>query len=545
VNCESCTEFLADFLLDELPETQAVLVQEHLNICPGCMRAYKELKGTGKALEAVPALRPVEASEQFGQAVRAGAAAELANIVAKLPPEKRLRLEVRRAARNSVAAPRVPPPPRPLWSNPVLMLAVAGVVIVVAVMLHKPGNTVVSRQSVARLTALAGKVEQFFQRQNEPHSPAREGREIFSGDIYSAQENGCARMDLNGGGSLLLGPRGTLSFRATAENAEAAYVELEKGELGVQLAASTQGETGGGTGVEIRAGVFRFQLSAGACAYFTVAQAGRDKSVSVDVRMLRGSAQVLRQNGEKVAQAGSLQRVVCAPGANPVPEGLDDARVPVWRAALISDEELAGCVGGGVKVLGRGLDGVDVELSYSGANTGGLGDWQGESPENFLVRRADGLLSLPSHGRFRHVLPLGAPLTFETRLDARSSSDASFAFGVFKTASGGVSVDVEREAVLTVKSRGGDTRSSALPARAQKGQAEKLRLDIVREASGQLSAVLNISDRRSKDLPIARDAETAGGEVWLQGLGEGILFSDIHIEGRIPAGWLRERLSVR
>ena len=50
MDCAGCNELLADFLLDELPESEAVLVHEHLLICPDCMKSYRELKGTGKAL---------------------------------------------------------------------------------------------------------------------------------------------------------------------------------------------------------------------------------------------------------------------------------------------------------------------------------------------------------------------------------------------------------------------------------------------------------------------------------------------------------------
>src|SRR5476651_1248787 len=91
MDCEHCTEYLADFLLDELPEGEAVLIQEHLNLCPPCMRRYKELKGTGKALEAVPAMRAVHGSQEFTRVVHAGAAVESQKIIEALPAEKRVR----------------------------------------------------------------------------------------------------------------------------------------------------------------------------------------------------------------------------------------------------------------------------------------------------------------------------------------------------------------------------------------------------------------------------------------------------------------------
>ena len=59
MDCDWFSERLADFLLDELPESEAVLVQEHLNRCPLCMKTYRDLKGTGKFLGVAPSMRAV------------------------------------------------------------------------------------------------------------------------------------------------------------------------------------------------------------------------------------------------------------------------------------------------------------------------------------------------------------------------------------------------------------------------------------------------------------------------------------------------------
>src|SRR5947207_12234270 len=133
MDCAGCNELLADFLLDELPESEAVLVHEHLLICPDCMKAYRELKGTGKALEAVPSMRSVEGSDTFKADVRKQAVIEADKIVAKLPADRRLRLEARREARQSIRMSRRQAPPK-VWSPGLLILALAAAMVLAAVL---------------------------------------------------------------------------------------------------------------------------------------------------------------------------------------------------------------------------------------------------------------------------------------------------------------------------------------------------------------------------------------------------------------------------
>jgi len=91
---------MADFLLDELPSTEAVLVQEHINICDKCRQRYRELKDTGKALETVRIMAPVTASPRFAENVNRAASEESRQIIAALTPERRLDWEVREAVRE-------------------------------------------------------------------------------------------------------------------------------------------------------------------------------------------------------------------------------------------------------------------------------------------------------------------------------------------------------------------------------------------------------------------------------------------------------------
>src|SRR3954454_2677613 len=161
MDCEGCSELLADFLLDELPESEAVLVHEHLLICPACMKAYRELKGTGKALDAVTSMQPIEPSDAFKSAVREQAKAESEKIVSKLPPDKRLRLEARREARQSVRMSRRMPPPK-VWSPGLLVLALAAAAVLAAILFWPQKTPPVARVALGTVSVGLGKVDQFY-----------------------------------------------------------------------------------------------------------------------------------------------------------------------------------------------------------------------------------------------------------------------------------------------------------------------------------------------------------------------------------------------
>lgn len=575
MDCANCAERLADFLLDELPESEAVLVQEHLILCPRCMRTYKELKGTGMALEAVPSMRPVEGSPEFEEAVRAQAAVELANILNRLPPDKRLRIEARRAARLSRVAPS-PAPRHKLVSLPLVAAFAAGVAALALILAYPSGNAPeVERTPIGRLSVAAGTVEQFYQRANEPHTQVKEGKVILPGDAFSTTEKGSARFDIEAGGALFLGPSSHVTFRVQPPGSSNFVVVLESGELGLlsprlHPAGSSDGEAPGSGGEdavapqwEVRSEVGTVLVGPGAHVYLKVAGAGG--KFSGELTVLPGSVEVLSRSGRSLGSVTSYHRAVLTGAETEFrSEPQEKARMPVWRLDLVSDAELATILGARVKVLGRRAGVVEAEVLYGSRDLRSFQhDWLPEATGIGTDKPADskrelgagqppgaaGGVSLPPGTRRRHVVPFVPPLVFELALARESQGGASFAFGALGTPEGGVAVDVARDAVLQVRDQCRTARSAALPVRAAGGKLERLRLEIVDGAAAGapkpgLTAQLIAPTGKSKPLPLGEKApRPIQGKLWLQSLGDTVGFDEVRITGCVPAEWLRERLS--
>ncbi|HYF48988.1 MAG TPA: FecR domain-containing protein [Planctomycetota bacterium] len=533
MQCEACTELLADFLLDELPESQAVLVQEHLNLCPACMQTYKELKGTGKALEAVPVMRSAKPSPQFGQAVRAQAAVELAQIVEKLPPEKRVRLEARRAARRG--QPRPAPARKPSWATPlILVAAVVGVALSALIVVSRQDPAAMMRGPLGKLTLSNGKADYYVERQNMPHTPAQQGRDILPGDAFLTADNGCARFELTDGSNVYLGPHSGVIFKATGGRRT---IELETGQLGVQCPPAVR------DAVEVQCGTFRIAIDRDSHVYLSFQKQNRDAAGTISV--LRGTVRVTRPSGDLIALAASGTRVRLDGAKEPVAESLQDAIAPAWRADLTSEADLQRFLTAPSKILSRGPEGVEVSLTYgrsaprpaSGA-AAGQEDWNGENNDS-IVQRGDGSIGLPQGSKLRHAVPFAAPLSFELALNADSPRDVPFAFGAVESPQSSVAVDVAEKATMQVNEADRPARSESVPAR-KAGSAERLRLEIIRE-SGGLTAVMTSASGKSKILPLQR--ARASGDLWMQALGNGIVLDEIKLQAVIPIEWLLQQLS--
>jgi hypothetical protein len=144
----------------------------------------------------------------------------------------------------------------------------------------------------------------------------------------------------------------------------------------------------------------------------------------------------------------------------------------------------------------------------------------------------------------RHVVPFGAPLSFELRLGRDSLRDATFAFGVLENPDAGVTVDVAPHpggAALRIRAKNQTVRNASVQARAHAGP-ETLRLEIAR-AGGGLTAQLSSNSAKSGPIPLPRDGNYAPAPLWLQTLGEGLAVDEIKVTGIVPAEWLRQRLS--
>jgi len=542
MDCESCSERLPDFLLDELPESEAVMVQEHLNLCAACMRTYKDLKGTGKALEAVPSLRAVQGTPEFERAVRAQAVVELANIVAKLPPDKRLKLEARRAARMSRVIERPPPPVRRAFSVSLMLLVLAGVAALIVILLYPQKNPAGEKPPAGVLKMTSGKVEQFYQRSGEPHSAVQEGKNIFPGDSYLTPDSGRARFDLSDGSSLFLGPTSQVTFRVQSPGTENFVIVLEKGELGVQRPHNVIDHSDGQQAPqewEIRAETGSVLVDPGAHVHISVRKNGKELKETVtayseSVKVFNHSMQSMGtlyygHAAEFTADEKELKS-----------EALTKARVPAWRLDLVTEEDLSELLSARVKIVGRHDGTLRAELLYTAQNPKqAMQDWVCEPASSASEKPASGLL-LPASARLAHIVPFSAPLSIELGLSRDNSGDGAFAFGALETANNGVSVDVAREARLQVRENGRTVRSGVAPARAASGKVEKLQLDINKEGGG-FGAQLSTSAEKTNVLPLPKEIHT--GKLWLQGLNDNVSFDEVKISGVIPAEWLKEKLS--
>ena len=101
MDCSACKEVLSDFVLDELSEKDHALVATHLEDCADCRARSRELKVTGKALQAVPALKPVAATPTLQAKIMKDARAESEKIIKALPPDKRRKAERMREMRDA------------------------------------------------------------------------------------------------------------------------------------------------------------------------------------------------------------------------------------------------------------------------------------------------------------------------------------------------------------------------------------------------------------------------------------------------------------
>jgi len=550
MNCDWTTDRLADYMLDELPESEAVLIQEHLHICPACMRTYRDLKGTGMLLGAVTSMRSVPATEDFRENVRAQAVVELRNIVASLPPEKRLRLEARRAARLSRALTKTPSAPPPsIFTKGLAILTAACLAAVAVVLLYpKTRNTTDLNQPLAVLSQTVGRVDEFFQKANEPHTQTASGKTVLNGDTFLTSDIGRARFDLSGGGALYAGGLTRLTFRAPQQPSQRVTFVLESGEVGLQLPAPDIHDGVDHTAAlearwELRTEAATFVVEPGAHVYLTSSKSGRD--YEAELLVVSGTVRAQDRVGKTLVNVVRGQRAKFKAGElNGRPQDFSPPRVPPWRADLVSDTDLAGLLGVKGKVV-RQKDGtLAAELFYSRQpGSAGLDDWQSElSPAPFRVA-ANGTLTLQSGARVRHPLPFSGPVTFDIQLSREGPREANFAFGLLDASDCGVVVDVTKTANLQIRDKGRNARSNTVPARSNKNGNEFLRLEIIREASGY-SAQLVTAAGKSKVLPLSKVKNDDGANLWIQALGDAMLFDEIKISGTLSMDWLRDRLSL-
>ncbi|MGD0092770.1 MAG: hypothetical protein ABSE73_22895, partial [Planctomycetota bacterium] len=417
--------------------------------------------------------------------------------------------------------------------------------------------------------------EQFYQRANEPHTPVKAGKTVLPGDAFLTADKGRARFDINTGGALFLGPASRVTFRAPQPGSRSLVVVLEKGELGMLRprqpvdTGGTDAPWGGGGAAaaqwEVQSEAGTVLVGPGAHVYLKLAEAGG--KYSAELTVLPGSVEVFSRSKRALGTVSSYHRAVLS-GADTAlhAEPQEKARMPVWRLDLVSDAELATLLGARVKVLGRHDGLVEAELVYGSHDQKGFqhdwlpeltgigGDKQPDAKAEAGAGAAQGTgeaLNLAAGTRRRHVVPFLPPLVFELVLARESQSVASLAFGALGTPEGGVAVDVARDAVLGVRDQCRTARSAAVPVRTAAGKLERLRLEIADGAAAGapkpgLTAQLSTPFVKSKPLPLPQPEKAATppqGKLWLQSLGDTLVFDEVRIAGCLPAEWLRERLS--
>jgi hypothetical protein len=537
MDCENCVEFLADFLLDELPESQAVLVQEHLNICPECMKAYKELKGTGKMLEKVPAMRTVQGSQEFTRAVRAGAAIESAKIISALPPERRMRLEARRAARQEKStSQRMLAAKKKVFTSALMIL---GGLAVVTLIVFYPGGAG-SHAELGMIKLVVGGV-------GSSQGLAKEGNQIFVDDVYTAPQDASARFELNDGSTLFLGPQSKVSFRSSNEPNEGFAIRVESGEIGLQRAPLHQESKDKSRGMRWSAqtelGVVRPEPDTH--LYVAAVPAKDSAGASIAVRVLSGTAMVISKSGASTNLSGGSRYSESSGQGQGHKETDADARVPMWRAEMLSEADLSALLNGKVKLRSRQSDGIEVEIVYSrDTNKKVQDDWIADPPGMTFTPRNDGALLLPNGVNMKHAASFFSPLSIEVTLNRDSRPENQISFGALyhDRVDSGVWVDVVQEAVLQVRQHGKTVHKASVPARKQTDSAERLLLEINREKA-DLSATLTSLEDKSRALEIPHDFNA--GQPWIQALTDGVAVDEIKITGVIATTWLMDRLTKK
>ncbi|HLX63877.1 MAG TPA: zf-HC2 domain-containing protein [Planctomycetota bacterium] len=541
MDCEGCNELLADFLLDELPESEAVLVHEHLLICPACMKAYRDLKGTGKALEAVPAMRPVEGSEDFRSDVRKNARIEADKIVSKLPPDRRLRLEARREARQSMRLSRRQPPPK-VWSPGLLILALAAALVLAAILFWPSGEKPGPRVRVATLSVALGKVDQFYIEANKPYTQVSEGKSVLPGENFKTDDASRARFDIAEGGSVFLGPASDVTFRVPQTESAAFGLRMQNGELGL-LRPDIPLAAGGKIRdweIETPAGTLTLYTGAGSThAYLRVVKG--EKVSTLEVSVLTGALKVSTQNGHATepVHAGQHASLVSTDTAfSSDPESLSDERPPAWRADVVTDADLAALFSGKARIVSRKPGHLQIELTYN--HEARNADWVAETGGATLDEKG-GALRCPSGVRWKHTAPFAPPLLLEFKLNADSNRDANFEFTLDSTA-GVVDVNMSKQATLQVKEKGKYPAQDHVDARNQLGAGERLVLQIKPESSA-MAASLSTTSGKTKLLPLWKEHTMLPMDLTFQAFFDGILLDEIKVSGTLPVDWIRKKMS--
>jgi len=540
MNCHDCSEKLSDFLLDELSGRDGVLVQEHLALCAACMATYKELKGTGKALEAVPAMQAVKASSEFGMGVRTAARLEAVKIIESLPPEKRLRVEARAAARRAnvkVIKPQQASQRQPSrWSAALPVLLLLGIGTALAILLFPGGVQSRGPVEIGALSISVGQAEQFFMKQGQAWSQVEVGKPARTDEEYATRENGRMRFEADGGGAILMGPSSEVKFRRPERDAQAFVMVLTAGELGAERPPASEGETARRAWI-VRTEAGEVAVTAGAQVYVRAARNEQGHQCAVTVRKGKAEVTYWKGKGSETVEAGEEASFWEDPKAAPA-KTTPEALVPVWRAELLTDAELARMFESAPRVAERKAAGLVLDFSYGYGHSGGLGDW--ETSGGPLTQKAGGALTLPAEVRYSFAAPLAAPLAVQLAVAPDTPQETTFALTFLDLEKGRVSVDVDRKkAQLQVREKdyNGVARADF---NGQSKVVERVRAETL-DAGTELQAQVSTSAGKSRPVAIPKGLWTPGA-LWISAYRGELILEGIKVRGLVPREWLRKRL---
>ena len=539
MNCHDCTEKLSDFLLDELPESEAVFVQEHLALCPSCMATYKQLKGTGKAMEAIPAMRPVQAQAGFDEKVLTSARAESQKIIETLPPEKRLRMEARAAARRAhiqVKSPAaVSQRKQSPWSGAVVIILILGLASAAAILLYPSDGLDKAPKEVGSLALSSGKAEQFFQKQGEQWSAVTAGKPVRTDDEFSTREDGSIRFEIEGGGGVFMGPSSELKFRRPSASDQAFVLHVPNGEVGVERLESK------GTDAEkvwtIIGDAATVTVPPGSQVYVRAARNAQGRQCDVLVR--QGSAKVTYWNGKGKEDVKAGEEASFWEDARIQPQkSSPEALVPLWRMDLLNDAELARIFTGSVRVMERRAEGLVVELGYGFGKAGGLQDW-GASVT--ISQRPNGTIQLPADVRCTLTAPMNAPASIELAIHPDSPKEGAIACALLDGDKVRVSADFDKQEALLQVREPDHPGAARVAYRTQAKTLERTRLEIA-DAGIETQALVSTSSGKSKPVAVPKSL-LVPGVVWVSGVRDEAVLEGIRVTGLVPRKWLRQRVA--
>jgi hypothetical protein len=557
-----CEERLADFMLDELPSTDAVLVQEHINICVGCRQRYRELKDTGKALETVKLMTPVKPSANFSDRVMNAVKDESRKRIAALTPEKKLELDLREATRrdreirkpksaNSSIIRQTKNRLR-LWAVVAIMaVAIAGVAVILAFQARQ-ASALSERRPLWRLEDRIGGIQQasHVSGKNTRHwVEAVLQKDVFSGDELKTDVDGAAFLESvheADGTRLFIGPDTHVVFAP-----KDLKIQLHRGWLGFEKSAFAKASFAGWT-VAAKSALVRIADLSGAENGSGVWIRVVDEAVgaSTVVIVTAGSADVaLAQGGQKTRQLAVGEKITIEEKALNLPdkEHLDLIPLPYgWRAVLTPQNELVEILGFPCHISERAFIGIKAifECGGTGAKKS-LPAWHNEAQVGWTFG-ADGFLS----ARKQAKMTLGVPLTIPLELSVAFRTNASaetLLLGLLDDGKGqGVFTEIAGRTAVEVREKNNLKKQESIERKTIPGRVENLRVGIRSKPgltpSSALEYFVELESAGETIKPIPLSARFAEGDVWLSPQTEDVKFEQIKVSGNIPVLWLQNRL---